>query len=180
MDPQHNALAWSSFVGTYGAEVVAWCRRYGLQDADARDIAQDVLVRFWQQSTRFKLDSSRSFRAYLKVITHAAWADWCERSKPWGTGEGGSQIIGLLQQIPARDYLLERLEHVYDQEVFQSAVKLVRRRVKPRTWEAFRLLAMEHRTGKDVAQRLNMNLDNVFSARKVVMRMLRETVERIG
>jgi RNA polymerase sigma-70 factor (ECF subfamily) len=31
-----DPAAWSEFVAWYGGEIYAWCRAWGLQDADAR------------------------------------------------------------------------------------------------------------------------------------------------
>ena len=55
----------------------------------------------------------------------------------------------------------------------------VRLRVEPRTWDAFQLLAIEGRSGAEVAQRLQMKVATVFVARSKVQRMLREEVSRL-
>ncbi len=40
-----NAEAWGEFVRIYGGHVIGWCLAHGLQDADASDVSQEVLVR---------------------------------------------------------------------------------------------------------------------------------------
>ena len=37
--------AWAEFVDRYGRQIHAWCRRWGLQEADAQDVTQTVLLR---------------------------------------------------------------------------------------------------------------------------------------
>ena len=37
--------AWGEFVDRYGAKIVSWCRHWGLQDSDAADVCQTVLLK---------------------------------------------------------------------------------------------------------------------------------------
>jgi RNA polymerase sigma-70 factor (ECF subfamily) len=48
--------------------------------------------------------------------------------------------------------------------------------VTPRTWEAFRLLAVEGRPGAEAAALLGMQVGAVFTARSRVQKMLQEQV----
>lgn len=169
--------AWKQFVTLYGPHIVGWCRRYGLQDADARDVAQEVLMQFSRQAGRFRYDQARKFRGFLRTITHAAWCDWVERRQTRRLGAANDITIDMLEEIPARDDLAIRLEAEYDHELLRLAMEKVMRRVEPRTWEAFRLLAIEGLPGVEVAARVGMKLGSAFAARHKVQKLLRETIE---
>ena len=39
-----DAEAWAEFVEHYGGKILGWCRAWHLQDADARDVTQAVLL----------------------------------------------------------------------------------------------------------------------------------------
>ena len=171
--------AWKQFVSLYGPHVVAWCRRYGLQDADARDVAQDVLLQFSRQAERFRYDRSRKFRGYLRTITHAAWCDWVERRQGRTSGAADDAVTALLEQVPARDDLAARLEAEYDHELLRLAMEKVKLRVTARTWEVFRLLAIEGLPGAEAAARVGMQLGSAFAARHKVQKLLRETIEAL-
>ena len=171
--------AWARFVSLYGPHVVAWCRRYGLQEDDARDVAQNVLVQFMRQAARFRHDGSKKFRGYLRTITHAAWCDWVEKHKRVVVAVGGEGMKKMLAQIPARDDLIDSLEVQYDRELLAVAMEQIRGRVEPRTWEVFRLLAVEGLSGKEVVDRTGMKLGSAFAARHKVQQMLKDAVERI-
>jgi RNA polymerase sigma-70 factor (ECF subfamily) len=54
--------AWSAFVDRYGPQIYAWCLRWKLQEADAQDVTQMVLVKLVRQLPNFTYDPSRSFR----------------------------------------------------------------------------------------------------------------------
>ncbi|MBL7193366.1 MAG: hypothetical protein ISS73_05390, partial [Pirellulales bacterium] len=75
----NNAEAWGEFVRIYGTHVIGWCLAQGLQDADACDVSQEVLVRFWKQAAKFRYDPSQRFRAYLRRIVVSALADRTRR-----------------------------------------------------------------------------------------------------
>src|SRR5262249_54796700 len=61
--------AWSAFVDRYGPQIHAWCLRRKLQDADARDITQMVMLRLVRNLPNFAYDPSRSFRGWLRTLT---------------------------------------------------------------------------------------------------------------
>ncbi|MDX2035819.1 MAG: sigma-70 family RNA polymerase sigma factor [Isosphaeraceae bacterium] len=171
--------AWARFICIYGPPVLDWCRRHGLQDADARDVAQDVMTEISKEIARDRYDPSRSFRGWLRAIAHAAWCNWTERRKPWHIGSGDTGTLAIMEGRPAHDELLVRIEAEYDLELLQTASRRVRERVETHTWEAFRLLAVEGLSGREAAERLGMKLGSVFAARSKVQRMLREEVESL-
>jgi RNA polymerase sigma-70 factor (ECF subfamily) len=55
----------------------------------------------------------------------------------------------------------------------------VRLRVEARTWDAFRLLALEGRSGAEAARQLGMKVATVFVARSKVQKMLAEEVHKL-
>src|SRR5882672_12776878 len=75
--------AWSEFVDRYSPRIYDWCRRWGLQEADAQDVTQIVLVKLVETMRVFAYDPSRSFRGWLRTLTHHAWYDFVRgRQRP--------------------------------------------------------------------------------------------------
>jgi RNA polymerase sigma-70 factor (ECF subfamily) len=165
--------AWGRFVQRYGRKIYGWARHWGLQEADAEDVTQMVLARLVVQLTTFAYDPSRSFRAWLKTLTHHAWYDFLQARRP-DVGSGDSGVLESLHSVAARADLVEHLEQAYDEELLQAAMDRVRLRVTPRTWEAFRLTALEGLSGAEVAQRLKMQVAAVYMAKRNVQKKLRE------
>src|SRR5207302_2779306 len=98
--------AWGEFVRRYGRQIYHWCRKRKLQEADAQDVTQTVLVKLSQKMRTFRYDPAQSFRAYLKTLTHYAWCDFLESRKRGGPASGDSQVLDLLQSVEARDDLV--------------------------------------------------------------------------
>jgi RNA polymerase sigma-70 factor (ECF subfamily) len=174
-----DQAAWGEFVRRYGPLVYRWCRHWRLQEADAQDVTQTVLVKLAAKMRTFAYDPARSFRAYLKTLARYAWCDFLEESKRPGTGVGGSDVLTVLETVEAGDDLVQRLNEQFDQEVLEKAQEQVRQRVEPHTWEAFRLTALERLSGADAATRLGMKVATVFKAKSKVQQMLQEEIARL-
>jgi RNA polymerase sigma factor (sigma-70 family) len=174
-----DAAAWAEFVRRYGPRVYQWCLGWRLQDADAQDVTQNVLLEVARRMRTFAYDPTRSFRGWLRAVAHGAWCDWLEGRRKAGAGSGDTGVLELLGSVEARDDLGRRLEEQYDGELLEQAAARVRLRVRPHTWEAFRLLAYDGLPGAEVAARLDMKVGAVFVARSKVQRMLREELARL-
>jgi RNA polymerase sigma-70 factor (ECF subfamily) len=158
--------------------VCGWCRRWGLQDADAQDVTQQVLLKLAGQMGAFAYDPGRSFRAWLKTLAHHAWRDFVDGQGRDGP-VGGEEARRLLESLPARDDLAGRLEEQFNHDLLEEAMARVRLRVDRRTWEAFRLLALDGLSGAEAARRTGLPVAHAFVARSRVQRLLREEVRRL-
>ena len=54
--------SWARFVSLYTPLIYAWARRVGLQEEDAADLVQDVLVTLLKVLPTFNYDRQQSFR----------------------------------------------------------------------------------------------------------------------
>jgi RNA polymerase sigma-70 factor (ECF subfamily) len=177
-DPTDQA-AWAQFVERYGRQIYIWCRQGGLQEADAEDVTQMVLVRLAGRMRSFAYDASKTFRGWLRTLTQHAWSDFVKARQRGGRASGDSVTAAALNTLPARDDLVARLEAQFDQEVLEEAMARIRLRVEPATWEAFQLQAVEGLSGAEVARRLDRSVAAVFKARTRVQTMLRDEVARL-
>jgi len=176
-DDELDQRAWSEFVAAYGKLIYRWCRNWHLQEADAEDVTQAVLLKLAVKLRTFEYDRSRSFRAYLRTIARYAWCDWLEQQELAGSGD--SQVHCALHSVQAREDLLEQLNEQFDQELMRRAMEDVENRVEPHTWEAFRLTAVDGLSGADVAEQLGMKVATVFKARSKVQKMLSEAIHEL-
>jgi RNA polymerase sigma-70 factor (ECF subfamily) len=177
-DPTNPAV-WEEFVEHYGGKVYAWCRKWKLQDADAQDVTQNVLLKLAKQMRQFTYDPSRSFRAWLKTLTYHAWTDFLKSSQRPGAGSGDSQVESVLHSVEARTDLVKHLDEEFDRELLQEAMLRVRLRVAPQTWQAFQLTVLEGLSGAEAAERIPMQVGQVFVAKRRVQNMLREEVQKL-
>ena len=178
-DPSDQA-AWERFVDRYGPQIYAWCRHCRLQEADAQDVTQAVLLRLARTMPEFVYDPARSFRGWLRTLTHHAWSDFIAEERRGVRGAGDTQVLDLLQTVQARDELVQRLQDAFDQELLEQAMDEVRGRVAAQTWDAFRLTALENVPAAEAAERLGMRVGTVYQARSNVQRLLKEALAALN
>ena len=177
-DPTNQA-AWAEFVEHYGRRVYDWCRKWNLQEADAEDVTQTVLLKLADKMKTFSYDPTRSFRGWLKTVAHNAWVDFQESRARGGRGSGDSHVADLLDSVAARDDLMRSLEEQFDHELLEEASVRVRLRVAPQTWEAFRLTAVEGLSGAEASERIGMQVAQVYVAKRRVQNMLKEEIQKL-
>jgi RNA polymerase sigma factor (sigma-70 family) len=165
--------AWDEFVERYRPMIRAWCLKWHLQDSDADDVVQDVLVKLVAAIRKFQYDPARSFRAWLKTVTHHALSDFVasQRKDP---GRTAGSIDMIADSAEARTDLEQRLEDAFDAEVLELAMHRVKKRVKPGTWDAFHLTVVEGLSGAVAAARIQIPVAHVFVAKNRVQKMLQE------
>jgi RNA polymerase sigma factor (sigma-70 family) len=173
-----NQSAWDEFVDGYGRLIFQWCRHRGLQEADAEDVTQNVLLVLAKQMREFVYDPSKSFRGWLNTIAHRGWCRFVDDRRRWSSRVTVSDVDQLCSREAQNDFL-RRLEAEGEAELVELAKQSVRRRVNPRTWEAFRLSAEEDLSGAEVAALLQIKVGAVFVARSRVQRMIQDEVRRL-
>jgi RNA polymerase sigma factor (sigma-70 family) len=170
-----NAEAWERFVELYRPKIYGWCRVWGLQEADAEDVAQDVIAKLTQKMMNFDYDRTRCFRAWLKTITQHALSDLLtSRGRALGDGP-----IPFLSSIEARADLEKRIEELFDRELLDLAIARVRERVAPVTWDAFRLTTFDECSGAQVSSLLGIPIASVFVAKHRVHKILKEELAKL-
>jgi RNA polymerase sigma-70 factor (ECF subfamily) len=172
-----DQAAWRRFTECYGRKIYVWCRQWNLQEADAEDVTQNVLIKLADKMKGFVYDPEKSFRGWLKTVTRNAWSDYWTSRK--GVGVGGSQAVEMLSTVEAREDLVQRLDGEFDRELLEEAQARVRLRVAPRTWEAFERTAVQGQSGIEAAAALGMKVATVFVARSKVQKMLQEEIQKL-
>jgi RNA polymerase sigma-70 factor (ECF subfamily) len=169
--------AWEQFVARYSGPIYQWCRRYGLQDADARDVTQAVFSKLLRKLPLFERGRSR-FRTWLYTIVHNAVADLCsERSHV--QEKGTHATYDVLERQEARDDLQTRLQQKFDLELLEVAEKNIRLRVQPQTWKAYELRCKDLFSLAVVGQTMDMKIGTVSKYVRRVLNLLADEVKRL-
>ena len=173
--------AWAEFIAIYDPLVYRLARRRGFQDADARDLCQDVLRAVAGAIDRWDPDPARgSFRGWLFRIARNLMLNYlvAQRKHPAGTGD--SDLHRMLEAhltVDPEDSVLFDTE--YKRIVFQRAADSIRHEFSETTWQAFWLTGVESVDTKAVAQRLSLTPGAVYIARSRVLSRLKERVREI-
>jgi RNA polymerase sigma-70 factor (ECF subfamily) len=171
-----DEAAWRQFVDRYGKQIYSWCRRWGLQDADAHDVTQCVLLKLARRMRTFEYDRQQRFRAWLQTVTRHALQDFLAAQGTQPAAATAAETIGKLQTLESRDDLLARLERVFDLELLAAAKLRVRLRVQSQTWQAYQLSAEQRLSAVEAGQQLGMPITAVYAAKSHVLKMLQEEI----
>jgi len=176
-DPADQS-AWNEFVEIYRPVILRLARQKRMQEADAEDVAQQVLMSIAKAIEEREHDLARSkFRTWLHRVAHNAILNALLRGKP-DRGSGDSAIQSFLKDCPDKsgpDSDLLRLER--RREIFRWAARKVRGEFHRVTWEAFWMTAIEQQTVKTASKQLKKNPGAIYAARSRVMRRIQEKVK---
>ena len=173
-----DAVAWGEFVAVYEPVIYRLARRRGLQDADAWELVQEVLLAVARAIARWEPDGRARFRTWLFRIVRNELIDHLTRRSRWGMVGGDTSAASWLeQQADPRAGLSAEIERQYRREVFCWAAKRVRREVQASTWQAFWRTSVEDQSPEQVARDLDMSVGAVYIARSRVLARLREQVQ---
>lgn len=173
-----DAAAWELFTAVYRPMLFRLAQRWGLQDADAHDLVQEVLLAVSHCVGKYEpRDGTGSFRGWLAKIARHKFADLLSRQRRQAVGTGQTDVHLWLSQLPDKSAPTSRWDLELRRELFQWAASQVRQAAQERTWEAFQRTAIDGQSVETVAAQLGISAAQVYVARSRVMSRIRRAVE---
>src|SRR5687768_7266528 len=125
-DPQDHA-AWMEFVALYEPVTYRLLRQHGLQDADARDVMQELFLAVSRSIERWDPAKERgSFRGWLRRVARNLVINWLNHRSVRAIAPGGSDLHALLDSLPAADGPQSgEFDHELRRALFHRAAELV-------------------------------------------------------
>jgi RNA polymerase sigma factor (sigma-70 family) len=167
-----DALSWERFVETYAPLIIKYCRRRGLQDSDARDVAQDVLVQVSKGIENFRYDPDRGkFRNWLGTVTHRAMLKLLARSERANTevpGYGSAASFDEVHPSFSEDWMELFTAHIY-----RTAIDRIRPEFDAETWKAFDATFASGQSADITAEQMDRSIGWVYQAKSRVLRRLK-------
>ena len=172
--------AWLEFERSYQPAVYRYARSRGLQQADALEVVQEVLVAVhramgdWRPSHR-----PGSFRAWLAEAVRRISLQVIRQRGRAGRTIGGSAAEAVLNSVGVEPEAAS--DSIDDQRwTFFCAAAEVESDVQESTWRAFWLTAVENRSPESVASELGFSVGNVYSAKCRVLARIRRRIEEMS
>ena len=168
--------AWRRFVDLYTPLVYRYCRCRGLQDADARDVTQQVLASVLKAIETFEYDPQRGrFRDWLGTIALHEVIRHQRKDRRPGKGMGAGQGDSAAERIngPVDPAWLEEF-NVY---IFAAALERIRPDFDDDSWQAFDWTWLANVKPQDAAERLGKSSAWIYKARYRVLQRLRVEIE---
>ncbi|MEY2725562.1 MAG: hypothetical protein RLZZ458_1429 [Planctomycetota bacterium] len=168
--------AWVEFANRCALILEQWGLWRGLQPADTQDLVQDGLLVVLSKISEFRHSGRGSLRAWLRAI---AWRCLCQART---RNEPNPPDPELIDKYLRSEEQIMQLEEDFDRlqqlQQLSEAMQAVKGRVQSRTWDAFRLTALEHLPGPEVANQLQMHVTAVYAAKMRVQRLITVEIRR--
>lgn len=171
-----DEIAWKTFVELYTPLIYGLARREGLQEADAADLAQEVLNEVMRSIQGFELDHSKGrFRDWLGVIIRRRI--WVFRKKSRGLSLINTAALSGIDDEGSTDPGWDAEFYRY---VLDKALERIQAEFEPNTWRAFVCTWINDESPTPVAQSLGMSVSAVYMAKSRVLKRLEAEILEIA
>ena len=171
--------SWDRLVELYSPLIRAWLRRYDVQDNDANDLVQEVLLAVAKDLGKFEHGGSPgAFRGWLKaILVNRLRGFWRARGRRPQV-RGDSDLDERLAQLDDPASEMSRIwNQQHDQFVLRQLLALVEPHFSPNTWQAFHRVALKGQPADVVAAELGISVNAVFIAKSRVLSRLRQEAD---
>lgn len=174
--------AWVEFVALYEPVVYRLLRQRGLQDADAREVMQDLFLAVNRVIDRWDPARERgSFGGWLRRVVRNLVINWLQRRRRQPTiAADDSGLQALLEAVPAADGPeSDEFDQALRRAVFHQAAERARGEVHDATWRAFWETGVVGTPPAEAAVKLGMTPGAVRVAKYRVLARIRAHVLRL-
>jgi len=170
---------WNRLVDLYAPLIRIWLRKYDVQESDADDLVQEVLLAVSKDLGKFEHGGQPgSFRGWIKAILvnrlRKFWRARDRRPRAGGAAEMDDRLAQLEDPASEMSQIWNR-EH--DRYVLRQLLALAEPHFAQTTWTAFCRVALDGAKPDDVAEEMGISLNSVCLAKSRVIRRLRRESE---
>jgi RNA polymerase sigma-70 factor (ECF subfamily) len=173
-----NREAWAEFVQIYRPVIYRMARRRGLQDSDAQDLSQDVLIRISKSIDSWVPQEGIRFRHWLRKVASNAIVTAVTKTRPRGIVDG-STADHLIAETPDTSIATIELQNECFRERYLRAAAIVKVDVSPATWAAFERTVIQGQSCEEAAASLGKSLGTVYASRSRILKRLQIEVQRL-
>jgi RNA polymerase sigma-70 factor (ECF subfamily) len=163
--------SWTEFVQLYGGLIHYYCIHRGLQEEDAAEVTQDVLLQISQSITRFEYQPARGrFRSWLATLTK-------------------SKMVELLRKKGRRHEVLTTFEEMeptgtldgvwcdaWNLRLTEAAMRQVKSCMSADTFDAFHAAWIDQQEPASIAKLHNKDLAWVYVCKSRGLKLLRKII----
>ncbi len=171
-----DETSWNDLADLYRPFLINWLRLQDLPERDREDLAQEILVSVVKYLPSFQHPGRLgAFRSWLRAIAANRLCDYWRSREPRTPISGGSGVTEILSQVEDPDSALNRhWDEEHDRYVLRCLLDLVEQEFEPKTFQAFRRVALGDATAAEVAAELGMRVGAVYVAKSRVLQRIRE------
>jgi RNA polymerase sigma-70 factor (ECF subfamily) len=180
-----DQLRWQEFFDTYSKLIYSAARRSGLTDAEAQEVVQETVITVAKNIDKLKYDPAiGSFKGWLLQITRWRIADQFRKREPGHPKRPRSsddRATATIERVPdSRGIDLDEVwETEWKENLFQAAIARVKKQIEPKQFQIFDCYVRKEWPAQKVAERLGVNIGQVYLARHRVGGLLKKEVKAL-
>jgi RNA polymerase sigma-70 factor (ECF subfamily) len=177
-DPR-DTVAWQTFVDVYGPLIYRHARSKGLQDADAAEVTQEVLLQVCRSIQQFEYSPERGrFRDWLGLVTQNKIRRFLHKEAGVVHARGESSDHALERVAsPVQD---TQWSEDFHRHMLQIALVRVRPHFEEQVWRAFEMVWRDNQVPGAVARELGERIDWVYLAKSRVLKRLQDEIRQLA
>lgn len=166
-----DASAWTLFLEVYTPLIYRYCRKHHLQEADAVEVAQEVLLQVNRSIGTFEYQPGRGrFRDWLGSVVRSKLSRFFRRNQP-----SSNEDTRELTNMPARQIDADWVDHFHS-DLLQTTLARIQSEFEDHTWQAFTRVWIKNDSATEAAKSLSMPVAMVYVAKSRVLKRLREEI----
>jgi len=180
-----DQLRWQEFFDTYWKLIHSAARKSGLTDAEAQEVVQETVITVAKNIDKLKYDPAiGSFKGWLLQITRWRIADQFRKREPGNAKRPRStddRLTATIERVP--DSRIVDLDEVWEsswkENLFEAAVARVKKKIEPKQFQIFDCYVRKEWSAQKVAERLGVNVGQVYLARHRVGALLKKEIKAL-
>ena len=166
--------AWEDFVNLYGPLIYKWNVKFGLENEDAKDICQEVLLEVYKKGHTFERRGMGSFRGWLNQISYFKMMNFKKaRKKELNCRPGHHELNKLVDLVSNQGWAEE-----YCLDVFNRALAMIESGCSYRDWTIFQKSFLEQLPTEEVAREVNCTKRAVYIVHCRTLKKLKAVVSK--
>jgi len=176
---------WQEFFDTYWKLIHSAARKSGLSDAEAQEVVQETVITVAKNIDKLKYDPAiGSFKGWLLQITRWRIADQFRKREPGNAKRPRStddRLTATIERVPDSQVvdLDEVWESSWKENLFEAAVARVKKKIEPKQFQIFDCYVRKEWPAQKVAERLGVNVGQVYLARHRVGALLKKEIKAL-
>jgi RNA polymerase sigma-70 factor (ECF subfamily) len=176
---------WQEFFDTYWKLIYSAARKSGLTDTEAQEVVQETVIIVAKSIDKLKYDPAiGSFKGWLLQITRWRIADQFRKREPGNAKPPRSEddrATATIERVP--DSRVVDLDAVWEAEwkenLLEAAITRVKKKMEPRQFQIFDCYVRKEWPAQKVAERLGVNVGQVYLARHRVGALLKKEIKML-
>jgi RNA polymerase sigma-70 factor (ECF subfamily) len=178
---------WEAFYKQYGAVILSFCTKRGLDEFGARDVLQETMILLMRKLPDFDYSPQKGrFRNWLLALVAGKVRDAHRRARRRRTvsfdGNQDDDSLSLAERLVA-DSLQgsEALERIWMEGLLEEALRRIRNdpKTKPETFAVFQAYVVAGKPVVEVARKFGLQQNAVYQIKNRLVKRLREEISRL-